>query len=310
MGVRQSPTEARLVEHPSKKPFPLFIRAPLSFKKFFVASCQLGSSSLINCEYGKERLDTLYGCSQQAAWLAGALYDDIRYDAGRTAPAGVIADRVIGADFRAGMIAELGSGIIDLLDQGTPPGGIAVIAPVLDRVLEYTLTRQLGEAGYRLQNLTRRRLLSEEPYAQLLVNIASLAMPGAGWPCNTSSLSLCFRTVLGLDPARSALLAGHCFQSGAPGLPALDASGLRARLGFSAGARYDRFKQAGVTVAAGAEAEHLFQRIFSDILAPFVTAPEDIGASRQVIDTAIKFARAPGTFRSYRSVPWSMASSG
>ena len=262
----------------------------------FGADPDLASDRILPlCEV--ERLDTLYGCSEQAAGLAGALYDNIRFEAGRTVPAGVIADRVIGADFRAEMISELGKSIIELLDQGTPPGRIAVIAPAIDRVLEYTLARQLGAAGHRLQNLTRRRLLSDEPYAQLMVNIASLARPDAGWPINTSSLSLCFRTVLGLDPVRSALLAGQCFQAGAPRLPDLDESGLRARLGFNAGARYDRFKKLVDNLQQVEEAENLFQRIFSEVLAPFVTAPEDISASRQVIDTAIKFARA------HRNIP-------
>ena len=243
-----------------------------------------------------ERLDTLYGCSEPAGRLAAALYDNIRCGIGRTAPAGastgVIEDRVISPDFRAEMISDLGKRIIDLLEQGLPPGRIAVIAPAIDRVLEYTLTRQLGAAGHRLQNLTRRRLLSDEPYTQLMVNIASLARPGAGWPSNISSLAHCFRTVLGLDPVRSALLASHCFRDGAPSLPDLDASGLRRRLGFSAGDRYDRFKELVARLQQVDETENLFQRIFSEALAPFVTGPEDIVTSRQVIDTAIKFARA------------------
>ena len=245
----------------------------------------------------EERLDTLYGCSEQAASLAETLYDNIRFGTGRRCPAGVITDQAVGADFRAGMISGLGKSIIALLDQGTPPGRIAVIAPAIDRVLEHTLTRQLGEARYRLQNLTRRQLLSNEPYTQLMVNIASLARPGAGWPSNTSSLSLCFRTVLGLDPVRSALLAGRCFNAGAPGLPDLDESGLRARLGFSAGARYDQFKELVERLQQVEDTEDLFQRIFSEALAPFVTGQGDIVTSRQVIDTAIKFARA------HRSIP-------
>jgi len=255
---------------------------------------QAGDRILPLCEV--ERLDTLYGCSEQAARLAVALYDNIRSGTGRTAPAGasagVIEDSVIGPDFRAEMISDLGKSIIDLLEQDMPPGRIAVIAPVIDRVLEHTLTRQLGDAGHRLQNLTRRRLLSDEPYTRLMVNIASLARPGAGWPSNTSSLSHCFRTVLGLDPVRSALLARHCFRDGAPSLPDLDESGLRARLSFSAGDRYDRFRQLVARLQQVDEAENLFQRIFSEALAPFVTGPEDIVTSRQVIDTAIKFARA------------------
>jgi len=248
-----------------------------------------------------EPLDTLYGCSKQAANLAAALYKNIRSGTGRTATtataAGVIDDRPISPDFRAEMISDLGKGIIDLLEQGLLPERIAVIAPAIDRVLEHTLTRQLEAAGCRLQNLTRRRLLSDEPYTQLMVNIASLARPGAGWPSNTSSLSHCFRTVLGLDPVRSALLARHCFRDGAPNLPDLDDSGLRARLGFSAGDRYDRFKQLVARLQQVAETENLFQQIFSEALAPFVTGPDDIVTSRQVIDTAIKFARA------HRSMP-------
>jgi hypothetical protein len=243
-----------------------------------------------------EQLDTLYGCSKQAASLAAVLYANIRSGTGRTTSAGaspsVIEDRTISPDFRAEMISDLGQSIIDLLEQGLPPERIAVIAPAIDRVLEHTLTRQLVAAGHRLQNLTQRRLLSDEPYTQLMVNIASLARPGAGWPSNTSSLAHCFRTVLGLDPVRSALLARHCFQDGAPSLPDLDGTGLRARLGFSAGDRYDRFRQLVARLQQVDETENLFQQIFSEALAPFVTGPEDIVTSRQVIDTAIKFARA------------------
>jgi hypothetical protein len=259
----------------------------------FGADPELASNKIFpQCEI--DEFKTLYGCSEQSARLATVLGDNIQSGSGMTAAAGVIEESGIETEFRAEMISELGKTIIDLLGRGAPPNEIAVVAPAIDTVLEQSLTRQLGDAGYSLQNLTRRSLLSDEPYAQLMVNIAALAQPGIGWPSSTSSLSYCFRLVLGLDPVRSSLLAHHCLMGGAPKLPDLDAERLRARVGFGAGERYDRFRNLVEQLQNAGKTENLFQRIFSDILAPFVHDNEDIATSRQVIDSAIKFANAYG----------------
>jgi hypothetical protein len=239
-----------------------------------------------------DEFDAIFGCSEQAAELASALGDNIQSGSGMTVSAGVIDGSGIETEFRAEMISELGRAIIDLLGRGVPPDEIAVIAPAIDMVLEQSLARQFGDVGYRLQNLTRRSLLSDEPYAQLMVNIAALAQPGIGWPSTTSSLSYCFRVVLGLDPVRSSLLAHHCLRGGVPKLPDLDSEEIRARVGFGAGERYDRFRNLVEQLQNVGKSENLFQRIFSDILAPFVHDNEDIATSRQVIDSAIKFANA------------------
>jgi hypothetical protein len=242
------------------------------------------------CEMNEQK--TLYGCSEQAAELAAVIGDNILFGSGETVATDVIDRRVIGTEFRAEMIAELGKAVIELLSKGTQPGRIAVVVPSVDKVLEHTLARQLKDAGHRLQNITQRILLSDEPYTQLMINIAALVQPGLGWPSNISSLAYCFHVVLEIDPVRSALLAQRCLRDGTPRLPDLDDEGLRARVGFNAGKRYDRFRGLIERLQHTDATANLFQLIFSEVLAPFVENRGDIVTSRQIIDSALKFTRA------------------
>jgi hypothetical protein len=240
-----------------------------------------------------ERLEHFYGCSQEAAELAEVLEENIRELKREQLPSQVIDPVVVSTDFRADMISRVGEAVIELLQAGHHPNSIAVIAPFVDKVLELSLSQQLGAAGYSVQNIADRKYLSDESCAQVMVSIAALIQPETGWTCSKMSLACCFGIVLQLDPIRSSLLARSCLRGGTPELIDLDEAGLRPRIGFNKGQEYDDFKAKIKRIAEDKnEPDRLFQRIFSEILAPVIEEEQDIITSRQVIDSAIKFYQA------------------
>lgn len=245
-----------------------------------------------------EKTDQLFGCNCEAVDFADVISRNIRNMERNKISSAVINPDGISTEFRADMISKLGEAVIKLLEDGHTPKSIAVISPGVDKVLELSLTEQLKAAGYSVQNIAKRKHLSDESYAQIMVSIASLVESETGWICNRMSLARCFSTVLGLDPIRSSLLANHCFRGGTPELPDLDETGLRPRIGFSKGKEYDEFKTKLEKIAGDEhEPDNLFQRIFSEILAPVVKEKDDIVTSRQIIDSAIKF------YKSYQALP-------
>lgn len=238
------------------------------------------------------KLDHLFGCTVEAARLAQQIGQNIRSGENRKIPASVLTQPPIAAEFRATMLADLGQAIINRLQAGASPNDIAVITPSIDKVLEQTLSHQLGEAGFGVQSLSQRPALVEEEYAQVLVNLAAMIQPSLTWTGSVSSLGRCLAIVLDLDPIRSVLLARHCIVNGAIVLPDLDELGLRARIGFEAGRKYDLIRSwINQMTEQPAPIENLFQRIFSEILAPIVRQPDDIVTSRQIIHSAIQFRK-------------------
>ncbi len=234
-----------------------------------------------------------YGCSQEAAELSRVLSANIADGAHEQIRSAAVNASGIDSEFRAEMISQVARSVIRRLNEGTAPGDIAVIAPIVDKVLEYNLMRDIAEAGYQVQNISQRQYLVNESFAQVMVSIASFIRPEEGWISNRSTLSRCFQVVFGLDPVRSSLLAAHCLAEGRLRLPDLDEAGLRERIGFQVGERFDSFKGWVQQISAiRPTPDSLFQSIFTDILARVIEDPDDIAATRQLIASSLKFNEA------------------
>jgi hypothetical protein len=245
-----------------------------------------------------EILNNAYGCSEDAATLAATISPDLTKGRARTVKSSAINKSIIDCEFRADMIARVTADVINLLNKGCHPRSIAVIAPSIDKVLEYTLTRDIRCAGNSVQNISQRQYLISEPFAQIMVCVASFILPEAGMVFSRSSLASCFQIIFGLDPIRSSLLAHHCLVGGELHLPDLDETGLRERIGFNAGAIFDSLKcWVGKISAERPAPGSLFQSIFTDILARVIDDPNDIAATRQTIASSIKFNEV------YQSLP-------
>lgn len=199
--------------------------------------------------------------------------------------------RDIQTDLRGDMLIRVATEVDRLIDKGVSPGQIAIIAPIIDKVMDFTLTRHFTERGCTLANLTRTKRLLDEPFAQALISLAFLANPGWKLELNYSSLVQTLSLILKLDPVRSALLADEIFKHQLT-LPDLDVIGLRPRLGFNHADKYDHFREwVKEKQAEEMELEHFFQVVFGELLAPLAPEEKDILACRQVVESITKFKR-------------------
>lgn len=199
--------------------------------------------------------------------------------------------RDIQTDLRGDMLIRVAQEVDRLIERGVSPGQIAIIAPIIDKVMDFTLTRHFKERGCTLANLTRTKRLLDEPFAQALITLAFLVNPGWKLELNYSSLVQTLSLILQWDPVRSALLADEIFRHRLL-LPDLDAIGLRPRLGFHHADKYDHFREWVREKQTGElELEHFFQMVFGELLAPLAPAEKDILACRQVTESVTKFKR-------------------
>lgn len=199
----------------------------------------------------------------------------------------------IETDLRSDMLLAVGERIVHLVRHGVPPGEIAIIAPYVDKMLEYTLRGLLRREGIRLQNIARSRRLIDEPYALALITVSLLAHPEWGLAPGYGDLLETVRLLLRLDPVRSAVLAEAVIARGGPGLPALDAA-TRARIGFRAGERYDALARWLTDYLMGEKLPFptFLQKVFGELLAPLGLERNDLASCRQLIATAQRFAAA------------------
>lgn len=256
------------------------------FTRFFGSNPQLAKETFFpRCEL--VNLDTSYTSSEKAQNLATELAEKIHSGKPLLNTGFIIKD--IQKDLRGDMLLAVAEEVLVLLKKGVRPAEIALIAPLVDKVLEFSLDRYLNQRGYSLANLTRNKRLLDEPYAQALVSLAILVNPGWKAQLNFSALSQTLSLILRLDPIRSALIAEETFKDRL-NLPDLDELNLRPQLGFDNSDRYDHFKDwVYAKQAADLELEHFFQQVFGELLAPLKPSEKDILACRQIINSVTKF---------------------
>lgn len=256
------------------------------FTRFFGSNPQLAKETFYPlCE--QVTLDSSYTSSKKAHDLAIELSEKILTKKPLLNTEFIIKD--IQKDLRGDMLLAVAEEVITLLSQGVKPAAIALIAPLVDKVLYFSLERYLHERGYSLANLTRNKRLLDEPFAQALVSLAILVNPDWKMELNFSALSQTLSLILKLDPIRSALLAEETFKNQLL-LPDVDELNLRPQLGFDNSDRYDHFRQWVIEKqTAELEIEHFFQQVFGELLAPLKPDEKDILACRQVINSLTKF---------------------
>ncbi|AZR73331.1 hypothetical protein BBF96_08010 [Anoxybacter fermentans] len=244
------------------------------------------------CE--KVHLKESYTASKESRELAKSIVEKVFH--GKPMPQNNFIKGEIHTDLRGDMLFEVGKKVLDLIEKGVQPAKIALIAPLVDKVLEFTLSRYFEERGYSLANLTRTKRLLDEPFAQALITLTFLVNPDWKIKLNFTSLVQTLTLILKLDPIRSALLAEEIFKNQMD-LPDLDEIGLRPRLGFDNSDKYELFREwVKEKQTEELEMEHFFQIVFGELLAPLSPDEKDILACRQIINSMTKFKRVMKRF--------------
>ncbi|WP_066633416.1 hypothetical protein [Desulfolucanica intricata] len=254
---------------------------------FFGADPFSARQLTIDCQV--ENYELCPTCSPDTYSWAEALSRAVRNRPVEPKPCTLLGEPVF-TELRSEMIAEVGTRVLTLLQQGVPAREIALVAPFVDKVLEFTLNQILSKEGYKIENITRSRRLLDEPFALALVTLAVLAHPQWGQEAGFGELLETIHLVLNTDPVRAGLLAEAVMERKTPGLPVLDLD-IQNRVGAAAAKKYNFLADwlNNYRLQPELNPETFLQRVFGEILSPLAPAPEQILSCRQLIISAVKF---------------------
>lgn len=226
--------------------------------------------------------------------------------------ADIVADH-ISEDLRSDMIAQAVQKIDELVQQGIPPGQIALISPHVDRALEVMAARELAPRSIAVQNLSLSRRLVDEPYARAIITLAGLVHPHWQIPRpSAGNFANAMQVLLGLDPVRSSILGDAVWRGG--DLPDLDAIGLRRRIGFERSEAYEqlrawvsdaRERAAAVPDPFGGDepageyaTDEFAQAVVAEVMAPLAgdLTPAKLHSCQQLLLSAFRFRTAMERF--------------
>jgi hypothetical protein len=168
-----------------------------------------------------------------------------------------------------------------VLEEGLPPGEIAVLAPFLSDALRFSLSEKLERYDIPLRTHRPSRELREEPAARCLLTLAKLAHPS--WrrlPATIDVAHALELSVADLDPVRARLLADIVYRvrDGQPILTPFHqiVPETQERISYLLGRRYEELwewlqahiqKTGEPDASAPAERlDHFLSRLFGEIL--------------------------------------------
>jgi hypothetical protein len=176
-------------------------------------------------------------------------------------------------------IPEMADGVVQkvtglVLEQGIPPGQIAILAPFMSDSLRFTLMNRLDKAGIPVHSHRPSRSLRDEPATACLLTLARLAHPT--WDLlRTNHYDLRFalmQCIDGLDMVRADLLARIVFQRNRPEAPLNSFDQIQPekqeRITFSFGERYEHLRVWLLEYMAGeaVDLDIFLSRLFGEIL--------------------------------------------
>ncbi len=104
--------------------------------------------------------------------------------------------------------------IQSLIEKGTSPGEIVILAPYLSDSLRFLISQSLTKVGIPSTSHRPSRALRDEPVAQALLTVASLAHPSWDIHPTRHELALAFvQTIKGLDLTRAYLLGDQALKN-------------------------------------------------------------------------------------------------
>jgi len=192
-----------------------------------------------------------------------------------------------------------------LVDEGTSPGEIAILAPFVGDALRFSLLTRLEALGIPARSHRPSRALDDEPAARCLLTLAKLSHPSWHDLPDRFDVTLALgQAIDGLDLVRAHILSQIVFQPRRDGLPLGPFEGIRSeaqrRITFGAGSRFDLLRVWLEAYAAGAPQplDHFLSRLFGEVLSqPGFRYHRDLEAGRVVanlVESMRKFRRAAG----------------
>ncbi len=159
-------------------------------------------------------------------------------------------------------------------DEQVSPSDVAIVAPFVDDMLRFVLTRELDRAAIPVRTHRPSRALREEPAVRCLLTLARLAHPEWGMCPEASDVAQALSmAVTGLDWTRASYLAAITYQRKGhrprlTGFGQLKAE-VQERITFDAGRRYDRLVKYihDYHTGTGWPLDIFLSKLFEDVLA-------------------------------------------
>jgi hypothetical protein len=168
------------------------------------------------------------------------------------------------------LLDQITDQVIELLEDGTPPAEIAILAPYLSDSLRFAMMNRLESAGIASRSHRPSRSLRDEPASQTLLTLACLAHPN--WDIHPSRFDMTYALTLALDCdlVRAQLLADITYRQRDLRLTSFDdvQPEMQERITFSLGLRYTQFKQwiLAYRDSAPLPLDHFLRKLFGELL--------------------------------------------
>jgi superfamily I DNA/RNA helicase len=171
--------------------------------------------------------------------------------------------------FHPEMLDWVADQIVTLVDGGTPPGEIVILAPYLSDALRYALVDRLDRLGIPSRSHRPSRSLREEPSTRCLLTLAKLAHPQWGLNPHKSDLAYALmQAIADLDLVRAQLLVEIIYRKGQ--LSTFDAikPEVQERITYLLGERYEHLRLwlADYAATEPQELDHFLSRLFGEVL--------------------------------------------
>lgn len=257
------------------------------YSRFAGAVPKLAEELLPGCQL--LNLETTYTASQENILLGEALAGKILKN--QNQQFNLNNCFLLETELRSTLLEKVGEKILELVEQGTAPNKIAVIAPYVDSILEIALNHHLLKKGLGIVNLTRKSRIVDNSYIRALITLACLAHPQWEILPNTNDIADTISLVVGLDPVRSGILGEETAKKRPYRLPDLEENNLRKRLGFASGERYEYVRDwlSNYQDQSTRPINSFFQLVFTQILSSLPQAEDNLLSCRQLIDSAGQF---------------------
>jgi superfamily I DNA/RNA helicase len=172
------------------------------------------------------------------------------------------------------MLESVGRRVKSLIESGTEPEDIVVLAPFLSDTLRHELSNLLTRLEVPFSLRRPSRPLSKEPAVKALLALSAMAHPTWRVQLGTQDLAQAFSfSIEDLDPIRAHLLARAVYETDEEGRPRLRpfsavASDTQERVTYRLGEQYDQI-QRWIKSYVGEDdqpLDHFLNRLFGEVL--------------------------------------------
>jgi hypothetical protein len=180
------------------------------------------------------------------------------------------AARLISSRFYPELLDQVSDRVAALVaDEGVHPSEIAIVGPYMSDALRFAITSRFEARGIPVKTHRPSRSLRDEPAAQALLTLASLAHPHWDRPPARFDVARAFMKTLSMDLVRAHLLAEIVFRKGYS-LSSFDEINpeMQDRITYVHGAAYSRLREWLLSYREGDQQplDHFLRRIFGEVL--------------------------------------------